>query len=193
MDESNFYGKVYPRCIACERKKSREFCKRLKIEWDAGERVRIKSKRCPSCRQILPAEMFYSSSVTTHGLTARCRRCVGATMSDYYRNTLKQHMVYRARRRAKKKGLVCDITEADFDIPDRCPALGVEFEIGAKNRTGPNDLSPTLDRINNDLGYTKGNIVVVSHFVNRLKTNATFEQLLQVVKFYAALMGKRMD
>jgi len=44
---------------------------------------------------------------------------------------------------------------------------------------------PTLDRINNDLGYIKGNVEVISAKANRLKNNGTiedFELILQYMK-----------
>jgi hypothetical protein len=49
------------------------------------------------------------------------------------------------------------------------------------------DASPELDRIVPSLGYVKGNVLVVSRRANRIKTDATVEELQQVASFYAAL------
>jgi len=45
------------------------------------------------------------------------------------------------------------------------------------------DASPSLDRINNLLGYVKGNVHVISMKANRIKTDATVEELEQVVSY----------
>lgn len=47
---------------------------------------------------------------------------------------------------------------------------------------GPN--SPSLDKIVPELGYVKGNIVVVSLRANQIKSDATIEELQAVAKFY---------
>lgn len=50
---------------------------------------------------------------------------------------------------------------------------------------GPN--SPTLDRIRPDLGYVKGNVIVISGRANRIKSDATIEELRDIASFYATL------
>lgn len=94
----------------------------------------------------------------------------------------------RARRRAKQEGLQFDITVSDIHVPDICPALGIHLVIN-KNRVAAN--SPSLDRIEPDLGYTKGNIIVVSMLANAIKTNATPEQIIAVGEFYADLKRQK--
>jgi hypothetical protein len=97
---------------------------------------------------------------------------------------------YRARhqargmiKRAKRRGLVCTIVETDIVIPKVCPVLGVELKRATGGKTG-GPHSPSLDRIDNTKGYEKGNIVVVSNRVNKLKNDATLEELEKIVRFY---------
>ena len=69
----------------------------------------------------------------------------------------------------------------------KCPVLGVDMEIsklGSKN----NDLTPSIDRIDPKKGYVKGNIIVVSMRANRIKTDATVDEIRKVADFYEKLL-----
>lgn len=79
-----------------------------------------------------------------------------------------------AKARAKRKGIPFDITVDDIHIPDNCPLLGVPMfrSIGSIGRN-----SPTIDRIIPELGYTKGNIWVISSRANLIKNDSTLEEL----------------
>ncbi len=83
-------------------------------------------------------------------------------------------MVISSRRRAKARGLEHTIGEEDIVIPTHCPVLGIQLVRGAAI-TAPG--SPSLDRIDNSRGYVKGNVRVISHQANRLKSNATLAEL----------------
>lgn len=95
-------------------------------------------------------------------------------------------MLAIAKQAAKRKGIPFDLTKDDVVIPEFCPALGILLH--KKERLGPN--TPSLDRIVPALGYVKGNVIVVSLLANRIKTDATAEQILAVGNFYAKLGGK---
>jgi hypothetical protein len=78
-----------------------------------------------------------------------------------------------ARNRARRKGLPFNIEVADIIIPDVCPILQIPFDMSG-NRS---QYSPSLDRIIPDLGYVKGNIMVVCDKANAMKNCATFDEL----------------
>lgn len=48
------------------------------------------------------------------------------------------------------------------------------------------DHTPTLDRIIPKLGYVPGNVIIVSARANRIRNDATVDELYKVYKFYAA-------
>ena len=89
------------------------------------------------------------------------------------------HLLRHARDRAKRKNIPFDITAEDVIIPETCPVLGIELQIGEKVACYN---SPTLDRIKPELGYVKGNIQVLSFRANMLKSNATIEELEKVLE-----------
>jgi len=82
-----------------------------------------------------------------------------------------------AKHRAKLKGIEFDIKPEDVVVPKVCPVLGVVLESTGKRSSGPQPQSPTLDRIDSSIGYIKGNIWVISHRANSLKSDATLDEL----------------
>jgi hypothetical protein len=82
-----------------------------------------------------------------------------------------------AKERARLEGLPFTITKEDVVVPEVCPVLGITLVVG----TGAiHDASPTLDRRIPGLGYVSGNVAVISFLANRIKTNATAEQIRRV-------------
>lgn len=93
-------------------------------------------------------------------------------------------MYYTARRRARATGVPFTLMIEDIHIPDVCPVLGIPLTRGAGRQ---HDASPSLDRIQNDEGYTPENIVVMSLLANRVKQHATSEQVLAVADWMESL------
>lgn len=86
-------------------------------------------------------------------------------------------MFRRAKQRAKERGIDFDLDKSDVIIPEFCPILGIKLETHVGHSGGrPN--SPALDRIDNSKGYIKGNVIVISHLANMMKSSATEEQLV---------------
>ena len=85
----------------------------------------------------------------------------------------------QAKRRAKKKGRKFDLSPIEIPIiPEFCPVLGIPIRMTGK-LTGN---SPTIDRIDNTKGYVKDNIRIISYRANRLKADATIEELKLIIK-----------
>ena len=101
------------------------------------------------------------------------------TLKKWNDNNPKKRMLYSARSRAKKNNLDCNITESDIILPDVCPMLGIEL-YQSKGRTGH---GYSLDRIDSDKGYIKGNVQVISDRANRYKDNMSLEDAELLVKF----------
>ena len=78
---------------------------------------------------------------------------------------------------AKRAGIEFDIEIEDLDWPTHCPALGVELKYGGGRF---DDATASIDRICPNKGYVKGNVQILSSLANRIKTNATAEQVMLV-------------
>lgn len=89
----------------------------------------------------------------------------------------KMQLLAHARRRAKAEGVAYDLRVEDIVIPATCPCLGIPLVRGTISH-GPG--SPTLDRKRPELGYTRGNVWIVSYRANRIKNDASPEELLRI-------------
>ena len=89
--------------------------------------------------------------------------------------TTEYSMFKAAKQRAKKKGLEFNLEPSDVVIPEYCPVFPwIKLEVGEKT---VHKGSPTIDRVDNNKGYVKGNIAVISYYANSIKQNATAEEL----------------
>ena len=96
-----------------------------------------------------------------------------------------------AKQRAKEAGVPFSITEEDIIIiPPCCPVLGIPLQ--RKAGRGGGDNSPSLDRIVPELGYVPGNIAVISNRANRIKSNATAEEIERVAAWLRATLKGRV-
>ena len=91
-----------------------------------------------------------------------------------------------AKKRAKLKGQEFNLEIEDIPaIPEFCPILNIK--IVANKTHSPLDSSPSLDRIDSNKGYTKGNIQIISNRANRIKSDATIEEIELLLNFMRAL------
>ena len=104
---------------------------------------------------------------------------------NWYINNPASRMLKSAKIRARKNGLEFDLTLDDIVVPEVCPVLGLQIVTDTTPKT--KDQAPSLDRIDNTKGYVRGNIIVVSLKSNRIKSDATIEELQAIVDFYRGL------
>lgn len=89
-------------------------------------------------------------------------------------------MLKRSRIRAKNNGWPFDLAATDLPRPLVCPVLGMVLDYSKKPGCGPLPNSPSLDRIVPALGYVKGNVRIISHKANTMKSDATPEQYAKI-------------
>ena len=96
-------------------------------------------------------------------------------------------MLRAAKSRAKRKNLDFNIELSDIVIPEFCPVLNIKLNTSPNN---PSENSPSLDRIIPELGYVKGNVRVISHLANSMKSSASPSQLLAFATWVFSEMSK---
>jgi hypothetical protein len=168
----------------------------------------MNTKKCTKCNYVKKLTEFYSSKNGYLKVDSYCKECrclyqkSRKTISnkirrdkmkidtDYKQNILRlkreshkrhleQALFNRAKARAKKWNLDFNITIEDIVIPTICPILEIPIIPGTK-RNYHN--TPSLDRIDNNKGYIKENIRVISMLANSMKNAATKELLIKFSK-----------
>lgn len=77
----------------------------------------------------------------------------------------------------------------DIGIPLTCPVFGTPLVF---NRGQPCDNSISFDRIDSTKGYSRDNVIIISHRANTIKTNATLDELRRLVDYYTELSNSEI-
>jgi hypothetical protein len=128
-----------------------------------GYLVNETHRECTSCGEIF----LITSKMTL------CKSCNSKRVKSY-RPEYRMHQ--RAKQRCRESGKEFTISVDDIKIPDKCPILGIELNMNS-GRSGAYRNSPSLDRKDNNKGYTKDNIWVISQRANVMKNSASWEEL----------------
>jgi len=168
---------------------------------------------CGGCRRELPEDAFAKDKARSTGRRYRCRKCSSAEYKRWqsaggYQARLSRNREARrllklsdpltlwsrrvanaAQKRAKERGLPCTVTAAWLRsiAPTHCVLLGFELDY---TNTKSTSASAALDRIDNDKGYTPDNCWVISMLANRVKSNATVEQVEMLAENLRAQIDK---
>lgn len=113
-----------------------------------------------------------------------CNQCNSERVKS---GTVEYKMHQRAKVRAKILNREFNLEVDDIKIPTHCPILGVKLT--TKIGSGGAQNSPSLDRINSTKGYTKDNIQVISSMANRMKSDASKDQLLTFANWVLGTFG----
>lgn len=110
-------------------------------------------------------------------------------LRKWERKNLDYILLRGARVSAKKRGLKYNLTLEDIEIPKLCPVLGIPLKRGRYKRL-PN--SPSIDRVFPKLGYTKGNIRIISWRANLLKNDETDPEIfIKIAKYLRSNLSRR--
>ena len=103
----------------------------------------------------------------------------------YYTKYPEAKLLDSARRRAQTSNISFSLKREDISIPTHCPVFGFKLEFNTGKQQFNN---ASIDRIDNDVGYHKDNIVVVSVKANFMKRNGTLQDLKQLYQYYKEIM-----
>jgi hypothetical protein len=163
------------------------------------------TKCCNRCREYLPFSLFSKNSANKDKLSSHCKQCDQISQekkrrkspekqlefSRKYQRERRNDFNYRlkmlinaSKQRAVKKQIEHCITVEDlkeiYPKDGCCPVFGFKLKFG---NAGFREHSPSIDRIDSSKGYTKDNIQILSWRANRLKTDATVEELEMLLSY----------
>lgn len=101
--------------------------------------------------------------------------------TDLYKE--QRHKFSRKKANAIKVGYTWTVTFGELEWPTYCPILGLELDYFAETRL---ENSPSFDRIDSNIGYEKGNVIIISWRANRIKNDGTEEEHRKIADFIKA-------
>ncbi len=132
-----------------------------------GKDEEEETKQCSGCQEAFPLRSYPKDASSRTGHGTRCTRC-----------TAIKAMVQNAKKR------VGDSLPFDIDFgyvraiaPDVCPIFGTKLQYGNGVLC---DSSASIDRFDPKRGYVKGNVWIVCDKANRMKSDATLEEIVAV-------------
>lgn len=160
-------------CVNCKKKNQQ------RVNKNYWKKLKEEGKNLEHSRASAPARKRYYDSNKQKLKTVMVNKKI--KLGEFYiRGALAS-----IKSKCKTRNILFDITVDDIRIPEFCPILGIKLEYnGGRGRKVSKDNSPSIDRVKPELGYSKGNVVVISNKANKLKTNATLAEMKQLVNFY---------
>lgn len=124
---------------------------------------------------------------THNGVCYSC--CLLASNNGYYKvkadsSRRKGQILQKIKVRASLSNIEFNITVDDLDWVTICPVFGYELNY----HTRDTDTNVSIDRIDPNKGYIKGNVCVMSMRANRAKWNLSFDEVKKLYEYF--LLGQ---
>jgi hypothetical protein len=136
---------------------------------------------CRICKRELPDSYFCKNKGNKTGLDYRCRYCRKIESREYREKHYFSAYCRTKKSECKRKGIEYNLTPEYLESiwTGVCPIFNVPIERASHGRGSHH--SAHLDRLDPNKGYVIGNVSWISGRANRIKYNATVEELRAVV------------
>ena len=171
------------RCKDCSKKAS--------MEWKKQNPQKVQESRRKDYQQNKDRYLEYSKQWRENNVAYR--RQYYQEHKEYFKDKRKgknnrlNEMLRSAKRRASDNCLPFDLTIEYMETiaMDHCPITGelLDWELQFSEEGKRNPMAPSLDKIIPSLGYTQGNVAIIGHRMNALKSDMTLEELNQLVDY----------
>lgn len=106
----------------------------------------------------------------------------GMSRKEFFSDITREYQHYRLQQKKSNSKVPFNLTWADLEWPIVCPVLGIPIDYFSE--AGRRDeASCSFDRIDNTLGYVKGNVRVISWRANRIKNDGTAEEHRKIAEY----------
>ena len=142
-------------------------------------------KTCKICQIEKDLNQFHKSKTGRCGRVAVCKPCRSSQTHEERKENYFVHYVRTKKSECKRKEIPFDLTPQYLEDlwTGVCPVFGTEMQYGMKGRGSDHLLSAHLDRIDPSKGYVVGNVCWISGRANRIKYDATIEELKQIINY----------
>ena len=137
-------------------------------------------KTCHICVKTKPLTDFQKSSTNADNRDNRCRQCKKAAYLKKRRENYFHYYCSGKRSECKSKNIPFNLTPDYLESiwTGTCPIYGYTLSRAAEGRGSCH--SAHLDRIDPNKGYIVGNVAWISGRANRIKYNATAQELRKI-------------
>lgn len=142
------------------------------------------SQICLICKRELPYVFFHKSSSNKNRLDYRCKDCKKELAYKNRKDNYFKSYIITKKSECKQKNIEFNLTEEYLRNiwTGICPISRVQLSPN-KGKGSHHITSSHLDRINPNKGYVKGNVCWISGRMNRIKYNATIEELENILTY----------
>lgn len=152
------------------------------------------TRECPNCLQTKIISQFRWRKAYSGDHYGNCISCEDAMWEEINGVQVKTPRVLlweRSKINALESGIEHTISLDDIPLPNTCRYLGIVLEYpdgGRLKGSGKNKQkrwsanTASLDRIDSAKGYVPGNVQTISWLANKMKSDATVEQLLMFAR-----------
>lgn len=144
----------------------------------------MKQRKCRVCGMVKPLSRFSKNKTFKSGYSSLCYDCKNKRAAEDYQNNPFKYYIRLKRSYCKKRDIPFDLTEQHLKSlwTGTCPISGCPITIGNQTPKG-SDLKGHLDRIDPKKGYVIGNVAFISGRANRIKYDATPDELEAIAKW----------
>ena len=131
-----------------------------------------------------------SYEIWSKGVFLTDRQCISHRISSC------RQRYYRFSKNSSLKEIMSHLMDSDGKFPSHCSLTGerlVYKRVAFPDRNSPLDkfsprflFSPSIDRIDNSLGYEVGNIQIISWLANRFKSDCGLEKFKEIINHIAS-------
>ena len=178
--------KYYSECKLCTKKRQKLISERHKERNSSLSKEELfrGTKICPKCKNKLPKNLFHKNISRPDGVSSHCRICFAKNPLNVYTrisaNAKSREMTVLKRsdfldwfKEQEKECVYCGITE---EILNKYPIFNTRSNIYIRL---------TIDRKDNEKGYTRDNIVLACDDCNRRKYDwLPFDEMIHLAQKY---------
>ena len=190
-----------------DRDRQAKYRKEAKQRFDSGETKIAEGRKCCSCHEYKTAEHFGVDKIQKYGLRPECKECIHSRVvsvkykeriNAYHQSEPVQHrtkverwhirLFNTARICHPKRGLTFSLPNPEFvlDLWNKQQGRCYWFDLSmAPTTVKYHPLQPSLERLDNSMGYEPHNVVLVCLAANRARGKTpmeTWREFCQVVR-----------